>query len=321
MGKETLTMTNLLIIRDYFKIFFQKHDRFMVPLVRFIYMLTVLIVFKNLFGYSKELYEAPVVIAVSFVSAFVPSGVIYLIAATIAVMDVMNLSIQVALVLAIVLALIYLLYLRLVPGKSWIVLASMILTIKLPCLVPLLSAMLVGPVAIVPSIGGVLLFYFSIHARQLEPLINASTDDVSQSQIPYLMNMLMSDKEMFLFCIVYAIIIMVTYLIYRSSIRYSWFVAIVAGTSLMIFALLAGSMMIENDMNIIAILVGSLISSFIAIIIQFFKGVVDYGRIELVQFEDDDYYYYVKAIPKIYMTEKDVNVQRFNERVNNDDYE
>ncbi|MCR4717881.1 MAG: hypothetical protein K5656_11955 [Lachnospiraceae bacterium] len=315
-------MTNLLIIRDFLKAFFQRYERFLVPVVRFLYAMMVLIVFRNLFGYSDTLYEMPVVLAISFVCAFVPTGVIYIMMAIIAVMDVMNLSTQVALVLVIFFLVIYLLYLRFVPGKSWMVLVSMMLAIKLPCLVPLLAAMFVGPVAIVPAISGIVLYYFSIHARQLEPLINASTDDVSESQIPYLMTTLVGDKEMLLFIAVTAIIIMITYLIYKSSLRHAWFMAIVIGTALMIFMLLAGSMMIEDDISVFTILLGSLLSGAIAIVVQFFKGVLDYGRIEIVQFEDDEYYYYVKAIPKIHIAEKDVNVQKFNERdANSDDYE
>ena len=33
--------------------------------------------------------------------------------------------------------------------------------------------------------------------------------------------------------------------------------------------------------------------------LQFFLHSVDYTKAEKVQFEDDDYYYYVKAVPKI----------------------
>lgn len=39
---------------------------------------------------------------------------------------------------------------------------------------------------------------------------------------------------------------------------------------------------------------------------------VDYSGTEYIQFEDDDYYYYVKAIPKIKVTASDVQVKRIN---------
>ena len=48
----------------------------------------------------------------------------------------------------------------------------------------------------------------------------------------------------------------------------------------------------------ITILVGSIISCVIAFVIQFLFFNLDYSRTERLQFEDDEYYYYVKAVPK-----------------------
>lgn len=39
---------------------------------------------------------------------------------------------------------------------------------------------------------------------------------------------------------------------------------------------------------------------------------VDYSRTEYIQFQDDDYYYYVKAVPKITVSAPDVKVQKIN---------
>ena len=51
----------------------------------------------------------------------------------------------------------------------------------------------------------------------------------------------------------------------------------------------------------------------LAAVYHFFVFAVDYTRTEYVQFEDDDYYYYVKAVPKIAISLPDVKVQRFND--------
>ena len=41
------------------------------------------------------------------------------------------------------------------------------------------------------------------------------------------------------------------------------------------------------------------VSFLISLVLTFFFFNLDYTRIESVQFEDDDYYYYVKAVPKV----------------------
>ena len=44
---------------------------------------------------------------------------------------------------------------------------------------------------------------------------------------------------------------------------------------------------------------GVVLSLIVEFLVEFFCFMVDYTRIENVQFEDDDYYYYVKAVPKV----------------------
>jgi hypothetical protein len=59
-------------------------------------------------------------------------------------------------------------------------------------------------------------------------------------------------------------------------------------------------------------ILGTLGSGILAVIIQFFHLALDYTGVEHVQFEDEDYYYYVKAVPKINVTTPQINVKRIN---------
>ena len=52
----------------------------------------------------------------------------------------------------------------------------------------------------------------------------------------------------------------------------------------------------------------------LASIIQFFEFNVDYNRTEKVQFEDDEYYYYVKAVPKVNVSTPERTVKRINQQ-------
>ena len=61
----------------------------------------------------------------------------------------------------------------------------------------------------------------------------------------------------------------------------------------------------------VGLLVGSIISLLIGFLIQFLFMNLDYARTERVQFEDDDYYYYVKAVPKKMVAVKEVTVKHF----------
>jgi len=71
---------------------------------------------------------------------------------------------------------------------------------------------------------------------------------------------------------------------------------------------------LNTDMSQRILLTGILIlvSMGVAVILDVFILSVDYQRTEYTQFEDDDYYYYVKAVPKIKLQASDVQVKHIN---------
>ena len=310
-------MMNLLIIRENICAFFQKWERLLLPLLRFCYVLVVVSVMHLLFGYQSSLYQLPVLIGVSVLCAFLPGGLTYMLIAAITCVDVASFSLEAAALLLAGYLLTYFMYLYLAPGKDWIILVTMVLLMRLPGVVPFLVAILVGPAGIVPAVCGIVLYYYSVHCKELYSLLTSVTDIGDVSSVSYLLTAMGKDKEMLLFIVVFVVVIMVTRLLYQSSISHSWMIAICVGMVIMILGLLAGGMLLEDTLGFDVIFLGSVISGIVAIVVQFFKGVVDYSRIEMVQFEDDDYYYYVKAIPKITMTKKDINVKKINARHKN----
>ncbi len=48
------------------------------------------------------------------------------------------------------------------------------------------------------------------------------------------------------------------------------------------------------------------------VVLQFLRCKVDYSRTEKVQFEDDEYYYYVKAVPKVVVAKPEKKVKQIN---------
>ena len=76
--------------------------------------------------------------------------------------------------------------------------------------------------------------------------------------------------------------------------------------------ILVGNLVLKNDNSVAWTVIGTLISLVIAFVVQFFVFSVDYSRTEHTQFEDDEYYYYVKAVPKMNVAAPEMNVKRIN---------
>ena len=105
-------------------------------------------------------------------------------------------------------------------------------------------------------------------------------------------------------------VIVVVFAISRLSINYAWYIAILAGTIINVAGLAVMTSGVEG-VSIGMVVVGSILGGLLAAVIQFMGCTLDYAHKEYLQFEDDDYYYYVKAVPKIQITEAERTVKRF----------
>lgn len=308
-------MTNLLTIRDNIKEFLTKNDRIATPAFRFIQAFLLFWSLRVIFGYSDKMSNIAVILLLSIVCAFLPSAITVLISGVVGAVNMYSVSLEMLIIYMVFFMLMYFMYLRFFPKCSYIIMFTPLLYIlKIHYILPILIGIFVGPIGIVPVIFGVVLFYFSKYTGQLVSLTANSADEKKIQGFTYVINGLLKDKTMLLTIIVFAVVILVTYFIYKKSVDYAWFIAIAVGAVLSIILFLVGGLVLEADINILTIFIGTVVGALLSVGVQFFKGVVDYSRTEIVQFEDDDYYYYVKAAPKIRISEENVSIKRINVR-------
>ena len=109
----------------------------------------------------------------------------------------------------------------------------------------------------------------------------------------------------------FTITVVVVYLIRRMSVDHSWTIAMIAGVMIEVLILLVGDLMYDTNLSIFSALLGAVVTVLVCKAIEFFRFCLDYSRTEKVQFEDDEYYYYVKAVPKAIVAGTDKKVTRF----------
>ena len=208
----------------------------------------------------------------------------------------------------------YCLYIRFFPKATWVVMyAPLFFIIKMQYVLPILAGMFVGPIAIVPLAFGAVFYYFSLDASNYLAELSKTTDTENMLEsYKYIFQHLIDNKDLLLTIVVFAVVLIITHVIYRLSVEYSWYAAIIVGGLFEIILFLVGNVVLNASISIGEILLGSICAVIIAVVAQFFKTVVDYSRVENTQFEDEEYYYYVKAVPKIVMTKQQKNVKKIN---------
>ena len=312
-------MATLLTFRDNVKAFFGRYDYIITPVLKFLLAMILFFSLNSQFGYMPLLKNGALLFVLSCICAFLPIEIMTGIGGIMIVLQSVQVSLDVGLVTLAMVLIFYCGYMRFSTKTGIIVLLVPLLCgWHLTYALPVLLGFLVGPAAIVPAIFGVILYYYEKGLGELVNVLAASTEgDDSVAGYQYIMDALLKNKEMLLVFVVFTCVILVTYAIYRMSFTNSWIIAFFAGGFLNIVLFLIGSVTLKINVEIVSILLGSLVGILIASVIQFGKGIVDYQRTELLQFEDDDYYYYVKAIPKLSVAESNKNVKHINSKTHN----
>ena len=106
----------------------------------------------------------------------------------------------------------------------------------------------------------------------------------------------------------------IVYAIHRASMDHAWKIAIVVGIIANLVVVVAGDIVLGVHTSYGMLVGGSVASLVIGLILEVFYFSVDYSRSEKLQFEDDEYYYYVKAVPKLSVATPEKMVKRINER-------
>ena len=139
----------------------------------------------------------------------------------------------------------------------------------------------------------------------------ASADGI-MSQITLFVKAIFQNKEMLVACLTAVICICVVYAIRRMAMDYAWTIAAAAGALINVIVYVAGAISLNLDISYGSLIIGNVIAVGVGLVLQFFFFSVDYSRTESLQFEDDEYYYYVKAVPKMSVAMSTKTVKRIN---------
>ncbi|WP_044913822.1 MULTISPECIES: hypothetical protein [unclassified Butyrivibrio] len=293
-------MTSLLELREYIKNFYTKYELYITYLWKFLLSLIAFTMIGNKIGYQTNLTKLPILLMAALLCSIMPSNFMVLVSAGFILAHLYKLSIQCAVVGLIMFLLMFLLYFRFSPKDTLaVMLTPMCFYLSIPYVMPIALGLLGSPASIISMAFGVIVAFFVNYISDNATTLTGAEIEDSATQFQSIISELMNNKRMWVFVAAFAITVAVVYLIRRMAVDHAWTIAIIAGALTDIICLLVGDMMYTTQLSFIGVIVQSIIAILLLMILQFFAFNLDYTRIEKVQFEDDEYYYYVKAVPKV----------------------
>ena len=292
-------MTGFLVLKDKIVNFYNEHGALVRPVIKFLVTFVAFTLINSHIGYLEILDNQLMLLVAAIVLSFVPWSLIVVVFSGMVIVNLYALTLEIAVVVLVLMIIMFLLFFRFSSRDGiFILLIPIAFYLRVPYVIPIVAGLMCSPASIVSVSFGTIVYYILNVVETNETAIsNISSDKASTAGIGTVVSMITGNKEMILTVVVFAIVLLIVYAIRRKSIDHAWMKA---------------SLILNTKVSILWLVIGTALSLVIAVILQFFVFSVDYTRVEHTQFEDDEYYYYVKAVPKLNVAEPEMNVKRIN---------
>lgn len=309
-----MIITKLLEFRGMARRFFQKYQMIIEPVFRFIISYLAFHTINNALAYNTKVASPVIELGLAAVGAFLPPVVLILLCAMLAIIQVYSASPILAALVLVIFAVLYCFIARFSGKYGYAVVAVPLLFVfKMPYLIPLLLGMIATPMAIFPTVSGVIVYYVFKVIQEAATRQDISSLDATLSLYIDVVNSLFKHKEMFITAAIFAVVILIMWLVRRLRFEFVFEITIVLGAIINILGFLLANLQLDINVGTGDMILGTVVSMLLVFVAQFFRVVLDYTSVENVQFEDDDYYYYVKAVPKIDVSMLQKNVTTFSD--------
>ncbi len=314
--------TGIYVLRENLIQFYKRQEFLLLSVFRFAVSLAVLLLLRGHLGIhgpaGAALNSTLLNVILALVCSLLPTGFSAGIIGLVLVWDLYRLSLEATAICAALILVCLLVYFRFSPRDIMILLLMPVAyAVNLHYLVPLLGGLMFGPGAAVAVLFGLLFTKYVLLVEGSLPVLAAPAGGLALTgerliaNFRLLIDGLVNDKSLIILAAALAAAAIAVCFTRRLAIEYAWVIAITVGCILELIVLLAGDMRYGTEIDLAHVFLGIVISFMLAQIVRFFTFNVDYLRIENVQFEDEDYYYYVKAVPKVMVYTSDPEEDEF----------
>lgn len=305
-------MMALLTLKSKLKSFYERHYRVVRCIAKACLMVAVLFIITSQLNYQVFLANHWIVLFIAVICAITPDMVSALAVFFVTEIEVFQVSQLLALAILLIVLIYYLLFGRLTSRQSVILASVPILSVlQMGYLVPIVGGLFFSPIMI-PALVSSVFFYFVLRGVQEYALAASRMTQESTffEPLKYLLDYLRGNTQLYTLLAAFVITFICVYLIRRTKMQYASQIAILVGAILNLSILLFANIFLELNVDLISTIVSIVVCVLIAYIVQFFHLTLDYQGTRKLQFEDDEYYYYVTAVPKIKVAAVDKTVTR-----------
>lgn len=269
-------------------------------IARFVFGIVLFTGINHLTGYMKRLDSWIVVLVLALISAFLPTPFLTLFGFVLLLAHLASLSLPVMAVVAVLFLIMFALYFHFTPGHTiMLLLVPVAFWLKIPAVIPVAYGLMGSPAFAYPIACGCIAYYSIRYIHTYANTFEASGLAGTMSKISLWIRELFTNKEMWLYIFAFIICLWAVSLIRKRDMPHAWKLATLLGALIDVLLLTIGAAVLGVKLNIGSVLLGHVAAVIVGLILEYLFFGIDYKHKETIQFEDDDYVYYVSAVPKI----------------------
>ena len=278
---------------------YKKHNRIITLMVKGFGTLLLLLSLNSLYNSTDKMMVA-VAVGLAAVCTVSPVKYIYAAASFVTAVHLWHISWDIAVFFVVIVFISWVFVCRVLPNAGLIIaFTPFLFVIKIPFLMPLLVGMFSNIFGIGAMMFGIVFYFLGSYSSNLSALLSAPAADEYILAVQSVMAAFAADKELLLILTACVIAAVVTYILCHQSFEYSWYIGCASGGIAGLVAYFAGSIMFEVEIAHMEFIWTIPLAMCMTCLFQFLRCIIDYSGVEYLEFEDDDYYYYVKAVPKV----------------------
>lgn len=308
-------MGKLYELKGYLMKYYAKYSRYIDKAIQFLLAFLVFTYISQHLKFSSLLASPIMAIILSVICMLLPMPLTAILAMVVIFIQIVMVSTGMAIVAVALFLILYAFYFRYAQGKMLVLLlVPVAFMLKIPVVVPIVLGLIGSPISILPITGGALVHYMIEYVQSNATLFQTAEETELGKQIITYAQQYLMNPEMWCIIVAFAATLLLVYGVRRMSIDHSWELGIVVGILGNVNVMAYGFILMDIPIAYSDLIIGSLVAIIVGTAVKFLVFSVDYTRTEYLQFEDDEYYYYVKAVPKVSVATPEKTVKLIHER-------
>lgn len=307
-------MTALLELKQKIKGVYGQYEMYFLPVLKFILAMVYFVWINANMGYMSQLDNIFLVVILGLICSILPSAAMMYVGFVLILGHSYALGIEVAGFMLVLILLMLIFFLRFSGGQNvTFVFTPLSFGFSIPALLPIGAGLLGTSLSAIPAACGTVMYYF-IRFLRAQSSILTNTELEMTDKLQIMADGLVQNWGMWITLVIFVAVTLLVNLIRTRAFDHAWRISIIAGGVAYVFIMLVGSFCLNLNATVamVPLLICTFIAVLLALVLEFFVFGGDYSRAERLEYDDDEYFYYVKAVPKASVATSERSIKKIN---------